>query len=219
MQVETRGRQRLALSQKSAVKVSKPKAAKRKVAKGKVAVDSKTSKMPKGAVAPVSKMPKGAVAPVSKMPKAAIPPVPVDEDVTTEQDKMPALGGKGKKGSIDQVLEYAIACCEADCLLCYQFGDKTLKAKELTKADIRWTGNGKFVDFQWSNVPARFKRIRAFTKMKDHLKEVHKYDFTIDRLLPPLFKKGTLEQEERKKKKLIKHNNRNNPSAVDIPVV
>jgi hypothetical protein len=97
MQVETRGRQRLALSQKSAVKVSKPKAAKRKVAKGKVAVEGKDSK--------TSKMPKGAVAPVSKMPKAAIPPVPVDEDVTTEQDKMPALGGKGKKGSIDQVLE------------------------------------------------------------------------------------------------------------------
>jgi hypothetical protein len=59
-----------------------------KVAKPKVAVEGKDTK--------TSKMPKAAIAPVSKMSKAAIAPVPVYEDVTTEQDKMPALGDKGK---------------------------------------------------------------------------------------------------------------------------
>jgi hypothetical protein len=123
----------------------------------------------------------------------------VDEDVPTKKDKKLALGGKGKKGNIDLVLKYAISCCEANCRVCYQFDDETLKKANLMVDNVKWDGPITFVDLQWYPVPAEFKRIKAFTKMKKHLVEVH--GLSSDDL-PPLFKKGTQRMEETKKKRL-----------------
>ena len=79
--------------------------------------------------------------------------------------------------------------------------------------DIKWNGN--FVDLLWDSVPGNFKRIRAYTKMKSHLKVEHKIS-SDDDALPPLFKSGTKEMQERKKRKLSAYNNRNNPSGQDL---
>ncbi len=167
------------------------------------------------------------VAQLAKVLKVAKPAKAIYENVAIKKVMKPALrgkgkkgtalGGKGKEGNIANVLRYAILCCQANCPLCSPFNDETLTKNNLTVDNIEWDDTMTFVDLLWHPVPANFKRIKAFTKMKDHLVKI--YGLSGDDFLPSLFRKGTQRMEETKKNKLSLIRNRNNPSGQDLPIV
>jgi hypothetical protein len=146
----------------------------------------------------------------------------VDKHLPT--GKKYAYGGKGKTGNVKDVVCYAIGCSEFDiidtkkkCVIGYRFDDDTLANIGLVATDIRWASSteNKFVDLSWDSVPASFKRISAFNKMKKHLFEIHGIDDQSTHC-PPLFRRGTLESDNRKKERKRKHDNKDNPSGVDL---
>jgi len=127
---------------------------------------------------------------------------------------------------------YVIPCNEHNCDECRTFFTKTIadvnkKASALNKPQTQIEPNDillacstkpdlKVVDLMWDNVPALFRTISAYTKMKNHLKLDHNYGDNEDKY-PPLFSSATLEQQKRRAEKAKQLKNKHNPSSVNLP--
>lgn len=111
----------------------------------------------------------------------------------------------------------------ANCDYCPRFTKDTVDSKKKGLWEcIKWSDGYPgypqvFVDTSWENPPGEFKNgIRACTKLKEHLRDDHGIDTSVDDNLPLLLRDGTEKMEENKKKREKKRKNKNNPSTKDL---
>ena len=155
----------------------------------------------------------------------------VHGDVDANLQKPTAKVQKNNKMVLSRVPEgpdtYVIACPEPNCEICRCFftititdrnivakkGQKLIDTSEILLA-MSSNEKRKMVDLLWDRVPAIFRTLSAYTKMKQHLKIDHNYGNDNSKY-PPLFHSPTLEQQERRAEKARQLKNKNNPSAID----
>jgi hypothetical protein len=144
-----------------------------------------------------------------------------------------AKGKWTRKMTIDRIPagHFAIGCPEPNCNQCRTFTPETIlrlrnkanpKQVVPTVDTIKWETMNKqhqMVDLHWDEVPAVFRTISAFIKMKEHLRDDHSYGPMQEGKgkYPPLFSSLTLEQKRQQKARERKVRNKNNSSGVDIP--
>jgi hypothetical protein len=129
-----------------------------------------------------------------------------------------ALGGRGMKGNIRNVIGYAIPCSVKNCEIVHQFFPSTLQKMNLTAEDIKWAvttlilqeknltaediewavSDNKLVDLNIHPVPAQLKRISAYLSMLHHLQYYHEIEMED---LPIFFWAGTKEGKGKKNEK------------------
>jgi len=149
-------------------------------------------------------------------------PFPVRAASASPQRKPTAPAAKQPHGNpkmdIDRIPEgsYAISCSIANCTKCHCFTAATIsRLQRCSLETIRFSREGsQYVDLQWDAVPASFRTISAFVKMKAHNREHFGNDVS---KYPPLYSTPTLEQQEKQRERERKRRNRNNSSAIDLP--